>query len=46
MMVHPMFMIIQSLSSFLTAVTPTAVTPTAVAPIALILPLYIGILLN
>ena len=31
MMVDPMFMIIQSLRSFLTAVTPTAVTPTAVA---------------
>ena len=42
-MVDPMFMIVQSLRSFLTAVTPTAVTPTAVtptavAPIAVILP--------
>ena len=33
MMVDPMFMIIQSLRSFLTAVTPTAV-----APIVVILP--------
>ena len=33
MMVDPMFMIVQSLRSFLTAVTPTAV-----APIAVILP--------
>ena len=33
MMVDPMFMVVQSLRSFLTAVTPTAVTPTAVAPI-------------
>ena len=33
-----MFMIVSSLSSFLTAVTPTAVIPTAVAPIAVILP--------
>ena len=38
MMVDPMFMIVQSLSSFLTAVTPTAVIPTAVAPFAVILP--------
>ena len=38
MMVDPMFMIVQNLRSFLTAVTPTAVTPTAVAPIAVILP--------
>ena len=43
MMVDPMFMIVQSLRSFLTAVTPTAVTPTAVTPtavatIAVILP--------
>ena len=30
MMVDPMFMIVQSLRSFVTAVTPTAVTPTAV----------------
>ena len=30
MMVDPMFMIVQGLRSFLTAVTPTAVTPTAV----------------
>ena len=29
-MVDPMFMIIQNISSFLNAVTPTAVTPTAV----------------
>ena len=33
MMVDPMFMIVQSLRSFLTAVTPTAVTPTAVTPV-------------
>ena len=33
MMVDPMFMIVQGLRSFLTAVTPTAV-----APIAVILP--------
>ena len=31
-MVDPMFMIVQSLRSYLTAVTPTAVTPTAVTP--------------
>ena len=31
-----MFMIVQSLRSFLTAVTPTAVTQTAVTPIAVI----------
>ena len=30
MMVDPMFMIVQSFRSFLTAVTPTAVTPIAV----------------
>ena len=36
-MADPMFMIFQSLSSFLTAVTPTDVTPTAVAQIAIIL---------
>ena len=36
MMVDPMFMIVQSLRSFLTAVTPTAVIPNAVAPIAVI----------
>ena len=41
MMVDPMFMIVQRLKSFLTAVTPTAVTPTAVAPIAVILPEFI-----
>ena len=35
MMVDPMFMILQSLRSFLTAVTPTAV-----APIAVILPKF------
>ena len=35
MMVDPMFMIVQSLRSFLTAVTPTAV-----APIAVILPKF------
>ena len=34
MMVYLMFMIIQSLRSCLTAVTPTAVIPTAFAPIA------------
>ena len=38
MMVDPMFMIVQNLRSFLTAVTPTAVTPTVVAPISVILP--------
>ena len=32
MMVDPMFMIVQNLRSFLTAVTPTAVKPTAVTP--------------
>ena len=37
MMLDPMFMILQSLRSFLNAVTPTAVIPTAVAPIAVIL---------
>ena len=35
MMLDPMFMIVQSLRSFLTAVTPTAV-----APIAVILPVF------
>ena len=40
MMVDPMFMIVQSLRSFLTAVTTTAVIPTAVAPIAVILPKF------
>ena len=34
MMVDPMFMIVQNLRSFLTAVTPTAVKPTAVTPTA------------
>ena len=38
MIVDPIFIIVQSLRSFLTAVTPTAVIPTAVAPIAVILP--------
>ena len=38
MMVEPMFMIVQSLRSFLTAVKPNSVTPTAVAPIEVILP--------
>ena len=38
MMVDPTFMIVQSLMSFLAAVTPTAVTPTAVAPIVVISP--------
>ena len=37
-MVDPMVMIVQSLRSFLTAVTPTAVTPTAVTQILVILP--------
>ena len=32
MMVDLMFMNVQTLRSFLTAVTPTLVTPTAVAP--------------
>ena len=41
MMADPMFMIIQSLRSFLTAVTPTAV-----APIAAILPVYTCIYLH
>ena len=45
MMVDPMFMIIQSLRSFLTAVTPTAVTTTAVTPIVDILPEITGICL-
>ena len=30
MMVDPIFMIVQNVRSFLTAVTPTAVTPTAI----------------
>ena len=38
MMVDPMFKIVQSLRSFLTAVTLTAVIPTAVESIANILP--------
>ena len=38
MMVDPMFIIVQSLRSFLTAVTPTAVNPTAVTPSVVILP--------
>ena len=38
MMVDPMFIIVQSLMSFLTAVTSTAVTPNAVTPIVVILP--------
>ena len=46
MMVYPMFMIVQSLRSFITAVTPTAVTPTAVATIVVILPEFTGIYLN
>ena len=37
MIIEPMFMIVQSLRSFLTDVTPTAVTPTAVPPILVIL---------
>ena len=41
MMVDPMFMIVQRLRSFLTAVTPTAV-----APIAVILPVFTLIYLN
>ena len=41
MMVDPIFMIVQSLRSFLTAVTPTVV-----APIAVILPLFSWIHLN
>ena len=39
-MIDPMFVIIQSLGSFLAAVTQTAVTPTAVTPIAVILPIF------
>ena len=46
MMVDPMFMIVQSLNSFLTAVTPTAVTPAAVAPITVLLPEFTWIYLN
>ena len=46
MMVDPMFMIVQSLRSFLASVTPSAVTPTAVAPIEVILPEYIKIYMN
>ena len=38
MIVDPMFMIVKSSRSFLTAVTPTDVIPTALAPIAIILP--------
>ena len=38
MIVDPIFIIVQSLRSFLTAVTPTAVIPTAVAPIPVVLP--------
>ena len=37
-MVDHMFMIVQSLRSLLTAVTPTAVNPTAVTPSVIILP--------
>ena len=40
MILDSMFMIVQSLRSFLTVVTPTAVIPTAVAPIAVILPKF------
>ena len=46
MMVDPMFMIIQSLRSFLTIVTPAAVTPTVVLPIVVILPEFTCIYLN
>ena len=38
MMVYPMFMIVQSLRSFLAADTPTVITQAAVALIAVILP--------
>ena len=41
MMGDPMFMIVQSLRSFLTAFIPNAVIPTAVAPISIILPEFI-----
>ena len=44
MMVDPMFMVAQSLRSFLTAFTPTAVTPTDVTIIAVILPHFTGML--
>ena len=46
MMVGPMFMIVQSLRSFITAVTPTAITPTGVASIAVILLEFTKIYLN
>ena len=38
MMVDLMIIIVQSLRSFLTAVTPTTVTLTAVTPLVVILP--------
>ena len=46
MMVYPMFMNVQSLRSFQTAVTPTALTPTAVTPIVVILLEFTLIYLN
>ena len=44
--VDPMFMIIQSLRSFITAVTPTTVIPTAVTSILVIFPKFTWIFLN
>ena len=46
MMVDPMFMMVQSLRSFLTAVRPTAVTPTAVTSSVVILPEITSIFMN
>ena len=49
MTVDTIFMIVQSLGSFLTAVTPTAVTPNDDTPVAIILlefPELTGIFLN
>ena len=40
MLVDPIFMIVQSLRSFLTAAAAAAVTPIAVAPIEVILPKF------
>ena len=40
-MVDPMFVIVQSLRSFLTDITPAAVTLTVLSPIAVLLKKYI-----
>ena len=46
MMVYLMFMTVQRLRSFQTAVIPTALTPTAITPIVVILPEFSVIYLN